>query len=47
MEDRIVALMNRVFNDITANAFNISFNSLSGMKKVTGVWNVTLNRVEC
>lgn len=46
MEDRIVALMNRVFNDITSNAFNVSFNSLDGLI-VTGVWNKTQNRVEC
>lgn len=45
-EDRIVALMNRVFNNITANAFNVSFNSLDGLT-VTGVWNTTQNRIEC
>ena len=46
MEDRIVYLMNRIFSDITANPFNITFESLSGIT-VTGVWNTSANRIEC
>ena len=46
MEDRIVWLMNRNFNDITANPFHISFESLDGIT-VTGVWNADSNRIEC
>lgn len=46
MEDRIVLLMNRVFDDITGNPFNITFNTLDNLS-VTGVWNKDSNRVEC
>ena len=46
MEDRIVYLMNRVFNDITANPFNITFESLDGIS-VQGIWNTASNRIEC
>lgn len=46
IEDRVVWLLNRVFNDITANPFNITFESLDGLT-VTGVWNAALNRIEC
>lgn len=46
MEDRTVWLMNRIFNDITANPFNITFDSMDGLT-ATGVWNDTLKRMEC
>lgn len=46
IEDRVVWLMNRVFDDITANPFEIKFDNLDGLI-VTGVWNTTLNRIEC
>ena len=46
IEDRVVWLMNRVFDDITANPFNISFASLDGLT-VTGVWNEAQTRIEC
>lgn len=46
MEDRIVMLMNRVFNDITANPFIIRFTSVDGLTG-NGVWNVTHKRIEC
>ena len=46
MEDRIVMLMNRVFNDITANPFIIRFPSLDGLTG-NGVWNATHKRIEC
>ena len=46
IEDRVVLLMNRVFNDITANPFNITFDTLDGLT-VTGVWNTSLSRIEC
>lgn len=46
MEDRIVWLMNSIFNDISANPFTIEFNSLDGLT-VTGVWNESLRRIEC
>lgn len=46
MEDRIVFLLNRVYNDISANPFNITFENLDGLV-VTGVWNTNLDRIEC
>ena len=46
MEDRIVMLMNRVFNDITANPFIIRFTSIDGLTG-NGVWNATHKRIEC
>lgn len=46
IEDRVVLLMNRVFDDITANPFNITFSSLDGVS-ATGVWSEELSRIEC
>ena len=46
MEDRICLLMNRVFTDITANPFIITFTSLAGLT-VSGVWNESAGRLEC
>lgn len=46
IEDRVVWLMNRIYTDITANPFNITFDSLDGLS-VTGVWNTSLSRIEC
>ena len=46
MEDRIVWIMNSLFNNISANPFTINFNSLDGLE-ITGVWNESLSRIEC
>ena len=46
MEDRIVLLLNRVFTDITANPFIMTFTSLEGLT-VSGVWNESASRIEC
>lgn len=46
IENRVVLLMNRVFDGITSNPFVYTFASLSGLK-ITGVWNETAARVEC
>lgn len=46
MEDRIVWLMNSIFNNISANPFSIEFKSLDGLT-VEGVWNESLSRIEC
>jgi hypothetical protein len=46
MEDRIVWLMNSIFNNISANPFTVNFNSLDGLT-ITGVWNESLSRIEC
>lgn len=46
IEDRVVWLMNSLFNDITANPFSLTFESLDGIT-ATGVWNSALSRMEC
>ena len=46
IEDRVVMLMNRVLDGITANPFHITFNSLDGVN-ATGVWNSASSRIEC
>lgn len=46
MEDRIVLLMNMVFDNITTNKFSFDFSSLDGLS-VIGVWNESLKRIEC
>lgn len=46
MEDRIVMLMNRVFNDLTANPFIIRFVTIDGLTG-NGVWNESAKRLEC
>lgn len=46
MEDRIVWLMNSIFNNISANPFSIEFNTLDGLT-IEGVWNESLRRIEC
>lgn len=46
IEDRVVWLMNRVFDDITGNPFMFAFNDLTGLT-ITGVWEESLGRIEC
>lgn len=46
IEDRVVWLMNRIFDDITSNPFVMAFNDLTGLS-VTGVWNESQSRIEC
>lgn len=46
MEDRIVMLMNRVFNDLTGNPFIMRFTSV-GEYTGNGVWNASHSRIEC
>ncbi len=46
MEDRIVLLMNRVFNGLTGNPFIVNFKSASEFSG-NGVWNESAGRIEC
>lgn len=46
IEDRVVWLMNRISDNITSNPFMMSFDDLAGIT-ATGVWNKSLNRIEC
>lgn len=44
---KISTLWDAVFNDITTNPFQISFADLDGIALSSGVWNETLQRLEC
>lgn len=46
MEDRITLLMNRMFNELTANPFIIRFVTFDGLTG-NGVWNESVKRFEC
>ena len=46
IEDRVVWLMNTVFNEISSNPFNVSFETLDGLT-VEGVWNKAMLCIEC
>lgn len=47
IEDRVVWLMNHIFNDITSNPFSVSFETLDGVSVQSGIWNTALSRIEC
>jgi hypothetical protein len=44
--DRVDILERVIFNDITAHSFLIQFENLDGIMS-TGIWNETLQRIEC
>ena len=44
---KINTLWDAVFSDITTNPFQITFVDLDGIKLSSGVWNATLQRLEC
>lgn len=44
---KIATLWDAVFSDITTNPFQITFVDLSGITLTSGVWNATLQRLEC
>ena len=46
LEARVALLEAVIFNDITANPFLILFDDLDGVT-TTGVWNSSLQRIEC
>lgn len=45
-EDRVVMLLNSIFNDISSNPFFMTFDTLSGVE-ANGVWNESSARLEC
>ncbi|GHU95055.1 hypothetical protein FACS1894208_07210 [Clostridia bacterium] len=47
IDGRVSQIEDSLFNGITANPFTISFSSLSGLLITYGIWNNTLQRVEC
>lgn len=46
IEDRVVWLMNKIYDDFSSNPFYISFDTINDLS-VEGVWNESLNRIEC
>ena len=44
---KITTLWDAVFGDITTNPFQITFADLDGITLTSGVWNATLQRLEC
>ena len=44
---KITTLWDAVFGDITTNPFQITFANLDGLTLTSGVWNATLQRLEC
>lgn len=44
---KISTLWNAIFTDITTNPFMITFANLDGITVSSGVWNATLQRLEC
>ena len=44
---KITTLWDAVFGDITTNPFQITFANLDGITLPSGVWNATLQRLEC
>ena len=44
---KITTLWEAVFGDITTNPFQITFANLDGITLTSGVWNATLQRLEC
>lgn len=44
---KISTLWNAVFTEVTTNPFTITFSNLDGVTVSSGVWNATLQRLEC
>ena len=44
---KIATLWDAVFSEITSNPFQITFVDLSGITLSSGIWNATLQRLEC
>lgn len=44
---KIATLWDAVFSDITTNPFQIAFADLTGITLTAGIWNATLQRLEC
>lgn len=44
---KINTLWDALFSDITANPFSVTFGNLGGISLTSGVWNTTLQRLEC
>lgn len=46
-ERRIDELEKSIYTNITANPFSVSFDAITGIKIVKGIWNQSKQRVEC
>lgn len=46
LEEQVLWLTYRVFDDLTSNPFMMAFSDLDGLT-VTGIWNEAKTRIEC
>ena len=46
IEDRVVWLMNKIYDDFSSNPFYVSFDTIDDLM-VEGIWNESLDRIEC
>lgn len=47
LDGRIAQIEDSLYNGITSNPFSVGFADLSGIIVTYGIWNSTLNRIEC
>lgn len=47
LNGRLLQVEDSVFNEITANLFTVTFDTLTGLNVVRGIWNRTHHRIEC
>ena len=46
-EEKVAWILNTLFDDVTSNPFNLTFDTLDGIAAANGVWNSSLKRMEC
>jgi hypothetical protein len=44
---RLAVVEGGLYNDVTTNPFEITFNNLNGLILVSGIWNEPMERIEC
>ena|GEM_PF-5232717 len=47
LNGRLLQVEDSIFNEITANLFTITFDTLTGLNVIRGVWNRSNHRIEC
>jgi hypothetical protein len=44
---RLAVVESGLYNDVTTNPFEITFNNLNGIILISGIWNEPMERIEC
>jgi hypothetical protein len=44
---RLAVVEGGLYNDVTTNPFEITFNNLNGLILLSGIWNEPMERIEC